>query len=209
MAATDKTDNGDPESKILVREQALAWAPKDPTVLECFAGEGHMFHAVWHKAARHLGMDTRFHRSAGDPNGECWRGNNEVLLKRAMQVGPWDIIDLDAYANPWPLLRRVLKMSPARELVVTATCGIDRAIRNGASDFACAVAGYPFAYSGMLTRWYDDVIRWAIAWAQGGTDLQAVEARRRAGRHNPQMRYYAIRFGVSRQPRTRPPRSTT
>jgi hypothetical protein len=198
VAKVDKTDNGDPQAKIIVREQALRWAPERPAVLECFAGGGHMYRGVWKAmAGRHLGMDVRFRRPSGDPSGECWRGDNEVLLGRAMQRGPWDIIDLDADANPWPLLRRVLKLVPARPVVVTATCGIDLAIRNGASDFACAVARYPFAYSGMLTRWYDDVIRWAIAWVQGGSSLRAVQAKRMVGQHDAQMRYYAIRFDVA------------
>jgi hypothetical protein len=55
-----KTDNGDPISKIAVRQQALEWAPKSPSILECYAGEGHMYRAAWKEtASRHLGMDKR------------------------------------------------------------------------------------------------------------------------------------------------------
>jgi hypothetical protein len=196
VAKAVKTDNGDPEAKFMIRRQALAWAPEKPAVLEAYAGEGHMFRGVWKAAAgRHLGIDVRFRRPSGDPNGECWRGDNLVLMKRAMEQAPWNIIDLDAYANPWPLLRRVCKMASARPLVVTTTCTLERAMRTGRSDFTCAIAGANLSYTGIMSRWYDDIIRWTLAWCQGGTKVQAVACRRlhseAAWSHT---RYYVIKY---------------
>jgi len=195
-----KTDNGDPFSKIAVRKQALDWAPKSPTILECYAGEGHMYRAVWKNAGGgHLGMDKRFARKPGDINGECWRGDNATMIKRAMERGPWDIIDLDAYANPWPLMRALLKLQPERDLVVTATCTLCRSIELGSSDFACAVAGANLTYTGLMRRWYDDIIRWAVDWAVLGARVKPTECKRLQAdpaitNAPPNTYYYAIRL---------------
>lgn len=196
----DKTDNGDPFSKIALRQHALDWAPRSPAILECYAGEGHMYRAVWKAAAgKHLGMDKRFSRKSGDANGECWKGDNSVMLKRAMALGPWDIIDLDAYANPWPLLRQVLKLQPAHDMVALTTCTLCRAIEIGTSDFACAVAGANLTYTGLMRRWYDDIIRWAVDWAAAGAKVRPTECKRLQAdpaitNAPPNTYYYAIRF---------------
>jgi len=118
-----------------------------------------------------------------------------------MERGPWDVIDLDAYANPWILLRQALRLQPARDLVVTATCTQERAMRTGGCDFAYALAGTgkltPEMYHEAvpLYRWYDDVIRWAMQWCQAGTKVRAEECRRIHSRAAVSCtRYYAIRY---------------
>jgi hypothetical protein len=206
------TDNGDVEGKILVRRQALAWAPEKPAVLETNAGEGHMYRLAWAPSAgRHLGIDKRFSRGAGAASGECWRGDNELLLARAMQAGHWDVVDIDTYANPWPLLRRLLHLTE-RPMTVVTTCAVERAMRANSSDFAFAAAGMnaPMAAAVYHTpapfcRWYDDVVRWAMSWAERGSKLHAVEAKRMtrdqagAGRGGAMtIHYYAIRYEVAK-----------
>jgi hypothetical protein len=202
----DSTDNGDIESKIAVRRQALAWAPSSPAILETNAGEGHLYRAVWSATAgRHLGIDKRFVRPEGDPAGECWRGDNRHLLRRAISLGPWDVVDVDTYANPWPVLQLLLTFVPPRPLVVTATCAIERPMQTNGSDFACAVAGIPprlarsmHKSAAPFSRWYDDVIRWAIAWAQNRAHVRAVECRRVHADttvvRRSRTRYYVIRY---------------
>jgi hypothetical protein len=207
VAKPAKTDNGDPEAKFMVRRQALAWAPEKPAVLEAYAGEGHMFRGVWKAAVgRHLGMDVRFRRPDGDPNGKCWRGDNFQLIKQAMAYAPWDIVDLDAYANPWPLLRQVCKMAAARPLIVTATCTLERTMQTGGSDFTCAIAGANLTYTGIMSRWYDDIIRWALAWCQGGTKVQAVECKRlHSIAASSSTMYYVIRYAPHQPAQTTAP----
>jgi hypothetical protein len=205
------TDNGDIGSKVLVRQQALAWAPQRPSVLETNAGEGIMWRAAWAQAAgRHLGIDKRFSRGPKDLAGECWRGDNELLLSRAMAVGPWDLVDIDTYANPWPILRRLLQSVQARPLVVVTTDAVDRAMRSNSSDFALAIAGMsaPFAAQMYRTgapfyRWYDDVIRWSMEWAERGSKLHAVECKRKTRETlgsggGATIHYYVIRYEVAR-----------
>lgn len=204
--SVQQTDNGDPEAKIALRRHALTWAPEKPAVLDLFAGEGHMYREAWKLACgRYLGIEKRFRRPAGDPAGECWRGDNAQLLKRAMAAGPWDVIDLDAYANPWILLRQVLRLQPARDLVVTATCSIERAMQTNSSDLAFALLGVgklasTLYHSGApISRWYDDAIRLALAWRQDGShvriaDCQRAHARLDVSDPRTRTRYYAIRY---------------
>lgn len=209
-AGETTTDNGDIEGKIICRKQALIWATGGvsgkPSVLETNAGEGNLFREIWSKhCGRHLGIDKRFSRPNGNPSGECWRGDNESLLKRAMSVGPWDVVDIDTYANPWPLLRRVLLLAPARSLVVTATCTVERAMQVNSSDFAFAVArmgkvaNEAFHSGAPFSRWYDDVIRWSLAWAEEKATVQAVECKRihadpKIAGSATRTRYYTIRY---------------
>lgn len=190
-----QVDNGDLEAKVMVRKAALDAAGPGARVLDCYAGEGHMYRNVWHEAAEYLGIEKRFARPKDSPAGRCMKGDNVTLLGRAMQISEWNVVDLDAYGNPWPLLRKVLKLARGQRLVVTLTCGIDRSIRVGSNDFAAALAGLSsFSYTGLLTRWYDDVIRWAVAWAVGGTRWRVSRARVIQGQHNAQMRYWLLEF---------------
>jgi hypothetical protein len=201
-----QTDNGDPEAKIALRLHAFTWAPERPAVLDLFAGEGHMYREAWKPACgRYLGIEKRFRRPAGDPAGECWRGDNAQLLKRAMAAGPWDVIDLDAYANPWILLRQVLRLQPARDLVVTATEGLARSLHVNNSDFAFAIAGVGKLATSMFQtgapffRWHDDIVRWALAWSETGARVKAVECKRSHPRRDivgpgDHATYYAIRY---------------
>lgn len=208
-ASADTTDNGDVIAKLAVRHRALSWAAKSPAILETNAGEGHLFRAVWSSAcARHLGIDKRFSRPSDAVAGECWRGDNETLLKRAMAAGPWDVVDIDTYANPWPLLRKVLTLAPPRQLVVVTTCSQMRAMKTNNSDFAMAVARVGklspslFRSGAPLYRWYDDVIRWALAWAEEKSPLRVVQAVRARGSRvgtgtvGAVSDYYAIRYEV-------------
>ena len=204
--SSEQTDNGDPEAKIALRRHALTWAPEKPAVLDLFAGEGHMYREAWKPACgRYLGIEKRFRRPAGDPVGECWRGDNAQLLKRAMERGPWDVIDLDAYANLWILLRQVLRLQPARELVVTATEGLARSLHVNNSDFAFALAGVGklatsmFQTGAPFSRWHDDIIRWALAWCESGARVRGVECARVIPRRSitgpgDHAVYYAIRY---------------
>lgn len=191
----NKIDNGNLEAKLMIRQQAIDWAPPHPRVLDCFAGEGHMYKMIWRDVcSSYLGFDKRFSRSGASKDGECWRGDNERLIVNGMRRS-WDIVDLDAYSNPWPLLRKVAKLSHVDDIVVTATCGLDRSIRSGNSDFACAVVGASrLTSTSLLIRWYDDVIRRAMVWAVSDTRFRITECRRMQGIHNYQMRYYAIQL---------------
>lgn len=189
-----QTDNGDPQSKIALRLTAAKLFKDKPRVLDCYAGEGHMYRNVWRdNSSAYMGMDKKYSRTSKDPRGLCFRGDNARLIERAMRQ-QWDIVDLDAYSNPWVLLRQVLRRSTVDRLVIIATCGIERAMQTGSSDFAASISGCKMSYLGLLGRWYDDVVRWALAWSAGSTGYKITRARRIQASHSHRMRYWLLEF---------------
>ena len=194
------SDNGEIEAKVEVRRAALACFESPPRVLDCFAGLGIMHDEVWKAGASlYLGMDKKFSRSKSDPHGLCLQGDNRRLIMAALRK-PWDLVDLDAYSNPWPLARQVVNGSgTVDKLVITATCGMDRAIRGGTGDFAAAVAGMKLEYTSLLTRWYDDVIRWALAWCVRDSAFTIARVRVVKSEHNQLMRYWLIELARTGQ----------
>jgi hypothetical protein len=188
-----RRDSSDLEAKTMIRTLALELSAKPALVLDLFAGEGRMHQAVWHAADRYLGIDRRYSRARDD--GLCWQGDNRVLLAPAMAEASWNIFDLDAYDNPWPLGRRLIGTMSCPEFTMTITCGIGRGLRNGKTN------GYVRRTSGtkglsdtrLLHRWYDDVVRWIV------TDYVAVRAfevramKRIFSRSNPQVCYWLLK----------------
>lgn len=165
----------------MVRREAIAAvadAGASLKVLDCYAGEGVMFRSVWKDAAAYLGMDKRFARRQGDPSGRCWRGNNETLIAKAMAADTWEVVDLDAWGNPWPLLRQVLRNARGQRMVAVLTCGLGRSMAGPGGDFAAAIAGASrLSTTTLLVRWYDDIIRWALAWCTRDTGWKVARAR--------------------------------
>ncbi len=190
------SDNSDLESKLLVREAAMAAADGPARVLDCFAGEGHMFDQVWHRAGSYLGLEKRFSRPVGAKHGECWRGDNRRLLERAMARAPWNVIDLDAYGSPWQLFRRVAQLSREPRLAVTLTCGLARNLcSDQTTPWVQALTGTRgLSYTGMLVRWYDDVARWTIAYCLGGTGFRVDRVRRAQSRRNVMVWYWCVQL---------------
>jgi hypothetical protein len=195
------TDNSDLAGKLLVRRAALeALGGERARVLDCFAGEGHMFEKAWNVAEAYLGIERRFARPAGDPRGECWRGDNRMLVDRAFAREPWNIVDLDAYGSPWQLLRRVARAATGSRLVVTLTCGLSRSMCGSTSlpRWARQLTGATgLSYTGMMVRWYDDVVRWTIAYCVRDSGLVVARARRARSRSNVNVWYWLVE--LSRQ----------
>jgi hypothetical protein len=188
------TDNSDLEGKLLVRRAALRSLKGEPAlVLDCFAGEGHMFDAVWKGANEYLGLEKRFSRAPGDPHGHAWKGDNRLLVERAMRRRPWNIIDLDAYGTPWGLLKYVVEHASADRLAVTTTCGIARALCSGSSlpYWVRDLIGMKgLSYSGVLVRFYDDIIRWTVAYCLARSPYHVRRCRRARSRANPNIWYW-------------------
>lgn len=183
------------EGKLLVREEALLTVRGQPAmVLDCYAGEGHMFRNVWHKADRYLGLEKRVARPAGHPDGECWRGDNARMLDRALRRAEWNIVDLDAYGSPWQLFRRVARGLRAKQLTVTMTCGLQRNLSSGSvTPWVRAITGANgLTYTGLLVRWYDDVVRWTVEHCLKGTGFGVARARRRLSRRNKDTWYWLV-----------------
>lgn len=186
-------DNSDLSGKVALRRAALEAIGGPARVLDCFAGEGHMYEQAWKGAERYLGIDQRFGRPAGDPRGECWRGENRLLVGRAMDREPWNLIDLDAYGSPWQLFKRVARSSHADRLVVTLTCGLSRSLCGNPARWARELSGtVALSYAGLMVRWYDDVARWTIDYCLKGTRFVVKRARRTLSRRNKDTWYWLL-----------------
>jgi hypothetical protein len=190
------SDNSDLEGKLLVREAALAASDSRALVLDAFAGEGHMYSHVWHRAAGYLGLERRFSRPPGHPRGECWRGDNRRLLEHAMARAAWTIVDLDAYGSPWQLFRRVAQLARTDRLAVTLTCGLSRNLcSDQTTPWVQALTGTRgLSYTGMLVRWYDDVARWTIDYCLTGTGFRVERVRRAQSRRNVMVWYWLVQL---------------
>ena len=97
-----KVDNsqGAIRTKIALRENVLERA-RPAHVLDCFAGlVGEMHKAVWHLADSYVGIDQVW--SIQDTRLR-FVGDNEVIL-RSIDLGRYNIFDLDAYGSPWVLM---------------------------------------------------------------------------------------------------------
>lgn len=190
------TDNSDLEGKLILRRAALAALKGEPArVLDCYAGEGHMYEAVWHQAAEYLGLEQRFSRPPGDPRGHTWRGDNRDLIGRAITRRPWNIIDLDAYGTPWALLKYAAEHAQARRLMVTVTCGLSRAMcsTTAAPHWLRDLAGFRgLSYTGLLVRWYDDLVRWTIAHCLSRSPFTVTRCRRVRSRANKDTWYWLL-----------------
>lgn len=66
-------------------------------VLDAFCGTGEMWSAVWRQADYYAGCDARDWDFTGPPRFVC---NNEILL-RSIDLGQFNVFDLDAYGSPW------------------------------------------------------------------------------------------------------------
>jgi hypothetical protein len=184
----------------MLRTEALRLAgPQSALVLDCYAGIGHMYDAVWKKADRYLGIDKRFSRKPGAEFGQCWKGDNERLIERAMQHVQWNIVDLDAYGSPWVMLRRVLELAKAPRLIVTATCGLSRPLMTKPPALVLALSGTEkLTYHALLYRWYDDIIRWHVEWAMKRASYTAKRVRRIRSGPSRDIWYYLLEFERSK-----------
>lgn len=82
--------------------------PSTARVLEMFAGEGGLYRGVW---ARFTGIcvdkvAAKVAQAARQrPRWGCYEGDAVRFLACGMAPEPWDVVDLDAYGEPWPALR--------------------------------------------------------------------------------------------------------
>jgi len=73
-------------------------------VLDCYCGKsGEMYQAVWHKAKKYFGIDQEPHILA-----KTLKMNNEKAI-RLINLSDYNVIDLDAFSDPYKLFEYILK----------------------------------------------------------------------------------------------------
>ena len=86
--------------KQTVRNNVLeAIGAEVANVLDCYAGEGNMYRAVWHRAAYYAGCDKDLFL---DRRRAFVADNRRVL--RAIDLRKFNVFDLDAWGSPWEQL---------------------------------------------------------------------------------------------------------
>jgi hypothetical protein len=96
LANVAKRRNSAENAKAEIRRLVLAQVPKPTAVFEAFAGAGAMYRAVWHGADRYLGCDLDWWR---DGRLAYVADNRRVM--RSIDLGPFNVFDLDSYGSPW------------------------------------------------------------------------------------------------------------
>jgi hypothetical protein len=113
-------------AKVRIREMVLAAiGAEQAAVFDAFAGEGRMYHEVWHQAASYCGCDKDWFRD--DPRMAFVADNRRVM--RAIDLNRFNIFDFDAHGSPWEQLyilaaRRPLMQDERLGLVITEGTGL-------------------------------------------------------------------------------------
>lgn len=159
-----KTDNHAASfaDKVELRRNALdAIGAAQAVVLDCFAGSGKMHKAVWHEAARYVGIDQRFFFD----QRTAFVADNRAVL-RSIDLAPFNIFDLDAYGSPWEQAqivagRRILRKGERVAIILTDGGGM-RMKFGGVPKHMAQLAGTPVDVPGAI-RQQDHLVDQAVA----------------------------------------------
>ena len=157
-----QTDNSDVAAKVMIRRVGLYMmgGPGECRVLDLFAGAQVMRGLVYQDVGAYLGIDRKDY---GLP--DMLIGDNRRLLPGVLaRRSDFNVFDCDAYVNPWVVVNDLCRLVRAPRFVTIATCGISRGLKDGRSNaFIRSVAGLgDLPDTGLLWRWYDDLVRWAL-----------------------------------------------
>lgn len=123
-----KTDNTNKAAKIALRKAAINFVG-EPCVFDAYAGEGHMYDKCYRQAKEYYGVDRKYQRPVNDPRGRCKRADNLSEIRNPQHRGRYNLVDLDAYDNPWPLLRPAISLLLPGRCAIIATCAQKRCSR--------------------------------------------------------------------------------
>ena len=125
VKAWQPTDNTDRGEKIVIRQRLLAEIAK-PSVLEAFAGSGHIWRECYH-GLPYLGLDLK----PLDDGRTLLKVDNRKFL-RAADLSDFNFFDLDAYGSPWHQFLIVMhrrKLAEGEKIAVALTEGLDFKMR--------------------------------------------------------------------------------
>lgn len=118
----DNTDRGE---KVVIRKRLLA-AIEKPSVLEAFAGSGHIYQECY-RGLPYLGLDLK---PLNDGRNLVKIDNRKFL--RAADLGEFNVFDLDAYGSPWHQFLIVLhrrRVAPGEKIAIAITDGLNFKMR--------------------------------------------------------------------------------
>jgi hypothetical protein len=137
----NKRDNSKPaeKAKARIREIVLAGiGEENARVLDCFAGEGRMYQAVWKQAAGYVGIDRD--QWFADDERVTFKADNLRVL-RAIDLRNFNIFDLDAHGSPWHqayIIAARRGVAPGERLGLAITDGLGLKMNMGGAEKAFA-----------------------------------------------------------------------
>lgn len=161
-----KRDNSKPAeaAKVTVRENVLGVIGADrASVFDAYAGEGRMHAAVWHKASHYIGCDKDWFPQ---DDRVCFAKFDNRRVLRGIDLGQFNIFDLDAHGSPWEqfwiiAVRR--PVAPGEQLAICMTEGTGLKMNMGGTSRAMAwIAGVKTHMPGMGAA-RDDLIERALS----------------------------------------------
>lgn len=121
-----KIDNQAHGAKVTIRKRVADALAAPVRVFDAFAGAGGMMHeAIWKDAEHYVGCDLKWDR---DDGRLMYVADNRRVM-RAIDLGKFNIYDLDAYGFPWEQAliiadRRTVKPGEAVGMIFTEGGGI-------------------------------------------------------------------------------------
>jgi len=109
--ALDNTDRGE---KLEIRKRLLS-ALKNPSVLDCFAGEGKIYKTLY-KNLPYVGIDKK-----PINDGRVIINIDNVKYLRSADLSGYNFFDLDAYGSPWHQFLIIMKR---RKIIKNQTIAI-------------------------------------------------------------------------------------
>jgi len=163
-------DNTDFQMKINIRHLVVTMLGgiKECSVLEAFAGEGHIYDACYTKAIDHIAFDIKSIKRPG------WiQGDNNILLPKHINGG-YNLYDLDAYSDPWTLAAEVARLRDSGIFGMVLTCSQTRNLHAGnLSPYMRRASGYGhLPKNPLVARYYDELIELCVSdWARHGVKV--------------------------------------
>lgn len=161
-AQKDNNNAAATEAKAAIRAHVLAnIGAENARVFDAFAGAGEMHKRVWNRAAAYVGCDQTWYRD----DRECFVADNRLVM-RAIDLGLFNIFDLDAWGSPWEQVlivaaRRKLQKGERIGLIITEGAG--KTVKLGGVPSALQkLTGLKGRLSG-ANKAHDEIIDMALA----------------------------------------------
>lgn len=188
------TDNSSVPNKVRIRANAIArvGGKSEARVLDLYAGTGIMRRSCYRGVKAYQGVDQRFSRP------DCIKGNNKVVYKRLVRDREWNIIDMDAYGNPYDLAILVTKELPKGEYQLLFTDGLNLSLKtNSVSKAVLDLIGWGIdeGTHGLIGGdggWHDEIVEWYFGEFDG--EIVDYEYYKHRTRTTNTPRYYRVTF---------------
>ena len=109
-------DNSDLNQKIAIRQKGLKLLPDPKSIVDMYAGEGHMSRLLWSKLNARLTCIEKEQRKINKIDFDCVKicDDNRNHIELASKS---DIIDLDAYGLVMKNMRDILESNNKKQLI--------------------------------------------------------------------------------------------